>query len=41
MTFPKHYMQRDEHHNDFTQSYEMVEKKVSAYLNYVDTTQKI
>ena len=41
MTFPKHYMQRDEHHNDFTQSHEAVQQKVSAYLNYVDTTQKI
>lgn len=41
MTFPKGYMQRDEHHNDFTQSKEDVEKKVSAYLGYVDTNQKL
>jgi hypothetical protein len=41
MTFPKGYMQRDEHHNDFTQSKEYVEKKISAYLGYVDTNQKL
>ena len=41
MTFPKGYMQRDEHHQDFTQSKGDVENKVSAYLGYVDTTQKI
>lgn len=41
MTFPKHCLQRDEHHKDVTQPVEMVQKKVNAYLNYIDTTQKI
>jgi len=41
MTFPNHCLQRDEHHKDFTQPVAMVQKKVDAYLKYVDTTQKI
>lgn len=41
MTFPKWHLQRDEHHKEITQSKSDVEKKVSAYLKYVDTTQKI
>jgi hypothetical protein len=41
MTFPKHCLQRDEHHKDFTQSIATVQKKVDTYLNYIDSTQKI
>lgn len=41
MTFPKHFLQRDEHHQDVTQDQETVQKKVDAYLSYVDKTQKI
>lgn len=41
MTFPKHCLQRDEHHKDVTQSIATVQKKVDAYLTYVDTSKKI
>lgn len=41
MTFPKSYLQRDEHHKDFTQTQEAVQKKVNAYLGFIDDTQKI
>jgi hypothetical protein len=41
MTFPKHCLQRDEHHKDFTQPVEMVQKKVDAYLNYIDSSKKL
>lgn len=41
MTFPKHFLQRDEHHQDVRQNQATVQKKVNAYLNYIDKTQKI
>ena len=41
MTFPKHFLQRDEKHQDVTQDQATVQKKVNAYLKYVDKTQKI
>lgn len=41
MTFPKHCLQRDEHHKDVTQSIATVQKKVDAYLKYVDTSKKL
>ena len=41
MTFPKHCLQRDEHHKDFTQSIVAVQKKVDAYLKYIDISKKL
>lgn len=41
MTFPKRFLQRNEHHKDFTQTEGDVQKKVTAYLKHIDTTQKI
>jgi len=41
MTFPKHCLQRDEHHKDVTQPVERVQKKVDAYLKYIDSSKKL
>lgn len=41
MTFPKHCLQRDEHHKDVTQSIVTVQKKVDAYLKYIDSSKKL
>ena len=41
MTFPKHCLQRDESHKDVTQSTDTVQKKVNAYLAYIDNSKKL